>query len=136
MIKFEKGEFIGGDLMDVIHIDIDDDMDNLFDYQLNEECFILCVQDNGVKTVYFSVNHFGVDYIPRKEDVKNEFWDMFWDSDVTIVFGLKVFGLKEMQNYVGHCVEEVRTLAKEILSLDEFKRDWETCHFLSGNTTD
>ena len=131
MLIFKKGEYLGGELLDVIQIESIDCEETWWNYPILEDCFILCVNKNKIETTFFNVNQLGIKYIPRKEDIEDAFWGLFWDSEVTLVFDFKESGIDCINNYVGHCVSEIRTLGKQIASMSSYHIKCSQFHKLS-----
>lgn len=115
MITFKKGEFIGGDLLEIIHFDfIEDDMQDWWDNRLKEDCVVLVIPSGDENMEMFYPVGNGLLYIPREDDTDNEHHDKFWKSHTTMVFDSKSQALEFMKSYKGFEEERVREFAEDI----------------------
>jgi len=128
MITYKNNEFLGGDLMDIIVFDFDDNNDNFWDYALRENCFILHVPKDKSKIRLFHIQSIGIEFMPEKEETDDEFWELFWDSNLTVVFANKAQALIYMKNYVGLWVKEIRSFEKQIMLLNDFDIESKQVH--------
>ena len=121
MIYFKKGKFLGGDLLDIIHCDMDMDdvtFDNWYNYRLTEDCCILEIIDKDNINL-FRADNYGIKYVPMESEKDNPRHEIFWNSEATMVFDCLDCAVGFMQNYKDEYEAEIKELCDEVFdSLD------------------
>ncbi len=117
MIEFKNGEYIRREFLDIVEYEeINEDW---WDYPLLEDCFILNINKNKDSITYFKIYFLEIEYVPRKEDTENEFWELFWDSELTLIFPCECDGIEYMKKNTGLFAKEFNEFAKLLLKYYE-----------------
>jgi len=116
MIEFKKGEFIMGELTDIVHFDFDEVTgDNWWDYHLSEECWILEIPKDLTKLDVYNVGKRDIHFIPRISEIDDKFYEIFWNSNETYVFRCFDEALNFISNYDGYYEGDVEDLHEKIM---------------------
>lgn len=101
MIRFENGEFAGGDFKKVFNPEAVDDISfNMYDNELSKSCWVLKIEDYGDQLEVFNIAEKGIKSIPRHYEDNTEAHGYFWESEETILFP----NLEEIREFMeGYC---------------------------------
>lgn len=114
MILFMNGEFIGGDLTDIMDYDSAElKTQDLFENPISQDCFALVVPLKGMEIKLFSFFMHDLYFIPHREDFDNPYHKEFWRTNTTVVFECFETALNAMKNYEGFRQNEVHLLAQK-----------------------
>lgn len=131
MIVFKNGEFLGGDLMDIIHIDWDDAPDSCtwWDHLLYDEVVVLRIPKDDKQIQIFVAFSEELEFIPRQSENDRPFHSLFWESAETYVFGDFDRAIQFMKVYEGAYQKEVKEALAQIQQqmLHEDARDCFQC---------
>ena len=115
MIVFKNGEFLGGDLMDIIHINWDDtpDSNTWWNHLLLDGVAVLIIPKNGIMRL-FEVGAENLEFIPRQSEDFEEHHSTFWESLETYVLSDIGRAIQFMKFYDGDFEKEVKEFLAEI----------------------
>ena len=109
MIVFRNGEFEGGDLLNIIQFDLDDNInaDSWWDHCLLYDVVILSIPRGKQPAKLMQVSEIDLDFVPLKSEEMNECHAMFWNSSETFVFENLTEAIRYMKLYSGENDEKV-----------------------------
>jgi len=111
MLRFENGEFTGGDFKKVFNPEAVDDISfNMYDDELSKSCWVLCVSEYDEPLEVFSIAEKGIITIPRHFEDDMESHSYFWESEETILFQ-DIEDIREfMEGYCDGSEEQTKLL--------------------------
>jgi hypothetical protein len=103
MIEFKKGEFIGGKLFGYREAELNTptDENDLWYNPISDECWIFTIESENNGVGLFSVVDYQIEFIPSITETDAEHYDLFWKSELTLVFNTKETALDFIRNYEG-----------------------------------
>lgn len=105
-----------GELTDIVHFDYDEvTSDNWWDCHLSEECWILEIPKDLTKLDVYNVGKSDIQFIPRISEIDDQFYEIFWNSNETYVFGSFDEALDFISNYEGYYEGDVEDLHERIM---------------------
>lgn len=109
MIEFKNGEFKGGETKGIVDYDFNDfSKDDLWRNPINENCWIFVIPNDDSKIGLFNAIESGIDFVPSKADISNEDYELFWCSELTMLFNSQEQALEFMRVYQGPLVDIIR----------------------------
>jgi len=115
MLRFENGEFAGGDFKKVFNPETVDDITfNMYDEHLLESCWILYIKDYDEPIEVFSIVKKDIKSIPRHFEDDMEAHNYFWESNETLLFQSLEDILEFMECYCDDGSEELTNILQEL----------------------
>lgn len=116
MIKFEKGEFFSGDTAGIVVPDFDEHSgDDLFLNPLDKDCWILILSNFEGEGRLVSAYNIDYEFVPDKHEIGHEYYNMFWESGLTVLFSSYEDALSFIRDYSGPYDEQVEELYDNLL---------------------
>lgn len=138
MIVFKNGKYIGGRRENIINACDGPDIGDKWDCSLKDECWILEIPQDLDDMQLFNPYQIDLFFIPKATDMKDDAYNIFWNSNETYVFDSFGEALKYIANYKGNhekAVEElygrilesflVEETVAQFLNLDELDKDFD-----------
>ncbi|GAB5566115.1 MAG: hypothetical protein Wins2KO_31780 [Winogradskyella sp.] len=111
MIIFKRGERSGIDTTGIVVPDFDEfSRDDLYLNPLADDCWILTVPNSRLEALLINAEEADFDFVPNEQDMAYSNYDMFWDSELTILFPSYQEALDYLVSYEGPLEEQISAL--------------------------
>ena len=109
MITIENGEILVGDTLGIFEYEFDNLLkDDLWGNPLTEDCWIFTIPSDDSKIGLFNAQDENIDFLPTEFDENSKHYDIFWNSELTVLFNCHDEALDYMRNYQGSFVDIIR----------------------------
>ena len=117
MIQFKRGNFNNGDTTGIVVPDFNEHSgDDLFLNPLTDDCWILTISGFRDEVELISGLNADFDFVPTEQDRAYDNYDMFWASELTIIFSSYDRALKFIRDYQGPYLEQLSQLYENLLN--------------------